>query len=67
MSSTAASTSLNTQSTSDHTDNRKDEYAQPHLGALEEDDEFEEFPTAGAIRVTVSCYSLILYLIFFSY
>jgi 26 proteasome complex subunit DSS1 len=27
---------------------KEDEGAQPHLGALEEDDEFEEFPVAGA-------------------
>jgi hypothetical protein len=27
---------------------REEEGAQPHLGVLEEDDEFEEFPVAGA-------------------
>jgi 26 proteasome complex subunit DSS1 len=35
--------------------------AQPHLGVLEEDDEFEEFPVAGSFILSSSDTILILF------
>jgi hypothetical protein len=46
MSSSAASTSKPTDSSTKGNE-QKEEDAQPTLGVLEEDDEFEEFPVAG--------------------
>ncbi len=46
MSASAASTSKPVQSTSAAVEHTKDDDV-PHLGVLEEDDEFEEFAVAG--------------------
>ena len=47
--SSSASTSQPVQSTSAAVEHTKDDDV-PHLGVLEEDDEFEEFAVAGASR-----------------
>jgi len=46
MSSSTASTSKPTDNSTKGNE-QKEEDAQPTLGVLEEDDEFEEFPVAG--------------------
>jgi len=47
MSSSAASTSKPAESLTKANEQTKEEDAQPTLGVLEEDDEFEEFAVAG--------------------
>jgi 26 proteasome complex subunit DSS1 len=54
MSSTAAKSDDPTKST----ELSKEEESTPHLGVLEEDDEFEEFPVQGERRLQVPCASL---------
>jgi 26 proteasome complex subunit DSS1 len=53
MSSTAAKSDDPTKST----ELSKEEESTPHLGVLEEDDEFEEFPVQGERRLQVPCAS----------
>lgn len=55
MSSTAAKPDDPTNST----EPPKEEESAPHLGVLEEDDEFEEFPVQGEPRLRVLCASLL--------
>ena len=50
LSASAASTSQPIQSTSAAVEHTKDDDV-PHLGVLEEDDEFEEFAVAGAPKL----------------
>jgi 26 proteasome complex subunit DSS1 len=47
MMSTPASTSKSTEKTDKPAEEEKTKEEQHHLGVLEEDDEFEEFPVAG--------------------
>lgn len=48
--STASSSNPKTQDKSGQdADDKKKQEARPHLGVLEEDDEFEEFAAAGAL------------------
>ena len=51
MSASAASTSQPVQSTSASIEHTKDDDV-PHLGVLEEDDEFEEFAVAGTTSIS---------------
>lgn len=51
MSAAAASTSQPVQGTSAAVEHTKDDDV-PHLGVLEEDDEFEEFAVAGTLTLT---------------
>ena len=53
MSASAASTSQPVQSTSAAVEHTKDDDV-PHLGVLEEDDEFEEFAVAGTSSILPS-------------
>ncbi len=52
--SSSASTFQPVQSTSATVEHAKDDDV-PHLGVLEEDDEFEEFAVAGTFRSYPSC------------
>ena len=53
--SATASTSKPAESTNKVVEQKQDTH--PHLGVLEEDDEFEEFPVAGAIQTSLSAFS----------
>lgn len=54
MSAAAASTSQPVQGTSAAVEHAKDDDV-PHLGVLEEDDEFEEFAVAGTLALHAPC------------
>jgi 26 proteasome complex subunit DSS1 len=54
-----SSTAAKSDDPSKSTEISKEEESTPHLGVLEEDDEFEEFPVQGEPRLRVLCASLL--------